>query len=153
LIHPQLKVGSANQRHPYSLARILSQPKFKTEIGISMEKGTVKWVNDAKGYGFVNSQNGEDVFVHSLPFSLAAFAPCKKHRALEAAAAGNPCRHKSRPDLMRGRAWFCSENGHDSVLLSGSLLLLDLGPSCSLSRRDFTASRGFVRLFGASAMP
>lgn len=29
-----------------------------------MEKGTVKWFNDAKGFGFITREAGADVFVH-----------------------------------------------------------------------------------------
>jgi cold shock protein len=29
-----------------------------------MIRGTVKWFNDAKGYGFITQSDGEDIFVH-----------------------------------------------------------------------------------------
>ena len=29
-----------------------------------MAKGTVKWFNDSKGFGFITKEDGEDIFVH-----------------------------------------------------------------------------------------
>jgi len=29
-----------------------------------METGTVRWFDDAKGYGFIDRQTGDDIFIH-----------------------------------------------------------------------------------------
>ena len=38
-----------------------------------MEQGTVKWFNDAKGFGFISRQNGEDIFVHHTAIQASGF--------------------------------------------------------------------------------
>jgi cold shock protein len=83
LIHPQLKVGSANQRHPLLIRSVSSQPKSNIEIGISMEQGTVKWFNDAKGYGFISRQNGEDVFVHFSAIQAGGFRSLQEGQTVQ----------------------------------------------------------------------
>jgi cold shock protein len=38
-----------------------------------VEKGTVKWFNDAKGFGFITREQGADVFVHHTAIQADGF--------------------------------------------------------------------------------
>jgi len=82
LIHPQLKIGSANQRTLLTRSDS-SQPKIKWKKEYPLETGTVKWFNDAKGYGFISRQNGEDVFVHFSAIQAGGFRSLQEGQTVQ----------------------------------------------------------------------
>jgi CspA family cold shock protein len=59
-------------------------------IGITMEQGTVKWFNDAKGYGFISRQNGEDVFVHYSAIQAGGFRSLQEGQAVQFSVVKGP---------------------------------------------------------------
>ncbi len=46
-------------------------------------KGTVKWFNESKGYGFLSQPEGEDIFVHYTAIQANGFRTLKEGQEVE----------------------------------------------------------------------
>lgn len=59
------------------IARIL------TLEGLEMAKGTVKWFNNQKGFGFITGEDGKDVFVHFSGLNMEGFKTLEEGQNVE----------------------------------------------------------------------
>ena len=48
-----------------------------------MAKGTVKWFDNSKGYGFIAPENGKDVFVHHTAIKGEGYKSLDEGQAVE----------------------------------------------------------------------
>lgn len=66
-----------------------------------MAKGTVKWFNDSKGYGFIcPDEGGNDLFVHHSEIQSSGFKSLKEGQAVEyevGEGKKGPCATKVKP--------------------------------------------------------
>ena len=53
------------------------------EVPTTMPTGKVKWFNDAKGYGFIEREDGEDVFVHFTAIQSDGFKTLAEGQSVE----------------------------------------------------------------------
>ena len=53
------------------------------EVPTTMPTGKVKWFNDAKGYGFIEREDGEDVFVHFTAIQSEGFKTLAEGQSVE----------------------------------------------------------------------
>jgi CspA family cold shock protein len=47
--------------------------RVEEEEQSNMPRGTVKWFNETKGFGFIAQEGGDDVFVHHSAIQMAGF--------------------------------------------------------------------------------
>ena len=48
-----------------------------------MAKGTVKWFNNQKGFGFITDENGQDIFVHFTGLNMEGYKTLEENQTVE----------------------------------------------------------------------
>ncbi|MBZ5528618.1 MAG: cold-shock protein [Acidobacteriia bacterium] len=78
---PSKTYASGSSRLSVRLAR-----RYSTGRGVpklSKEQGVVKWFNASKGYGFIQRQSGEDVFVHFSAIQMEGYKTLSEGQPVE----------------------------------------------------------------------
>jgi CspA family cold shock protein len=79
----------ACERHlntEFSSGHVLGPPRGRAQKGgkyVDRLKGTVKWFNNAKGYGFIGRDDGPDVFVHYSAITSEGYKSLQENDQVE----------------------------------------------------------------------
>jgi CspA family cold shock protein len=65
-----------------ALRQVARDPELG-ELKAVREKGIVKWFNAAKGYGFIQRSNGDDVFVHFSAIQMNGYRSLEEGAEVE----------------------------------------------------------------------
>jgi cold shock protein len=69
--------AGGNRKHPFG--RSIEEESLK----LAREQGVVKWFNASKGYGFIQRQSGEDVFVHFSAIQMDGYKSLTEGQLVE----------------------------------------------------------------------
>ena len=53
------------------------------DVSLAVETGTVKWLSNEKGYGFIARDNGDDVFVHFTAITMDGYKSLTEGQKVE----------------------------------------------------------------------
>ena len=67
----------------YDMVSIVADATLYYLEVLSMNKGTVKWFNNQRGYGFITGEDGKDVFVHYSGLQMEGFKSLEEGAAVE----------------------------------------------------------------------
>jgi CspA family cold shock protein len=63
--------------------RLVAGSSFVFEGGSSLAQGTVKWFSNEKGYGFIEREGGDDVFVHHSAIDMDGYRSLTEGQRVE----------------------------------------------------------------------
>ena len=71
---------TGHHRHEEAVQHRAQGARYKE---FQLARGTVKWFNEAKGFGFISQESGDDVFVHFSAIAGDGFKTLAEGEALE----------------------------------------------------------------------